>query len=376
MSPPNGESCVNAWVLQALIGHYDLTVVTRDAPNIEALNTAFGTSLTFDEIHFHVASPIAIKSLHKLPLPLALLEKTILFRSARKLCGSQTYDAVLSTVDETDLGFKLIQYIHFPHAKFPKPGVRYRWYHATPLLYLYHSLNVALSDYDVQRVVANVTLVNSDWTGRFFRDWYGVAARTVYPPVSNKFHSFPFGERRKGFICLSRISPEKELEKVVTIIEKVRELGHDVTLNIIGPLGERKYAENFLASCIKYSEWLSVQCNLPWDQVMNTVAMYRYGIHGMVGEHFGIAPAELQRAECITFVPDDGGVVEIVENDDRFVYHSIDDAVSKIQAMLSSDVIENNLLRAVMTRKDKFSETRFMRDIQDVVSNFIIENAG
>jgi hypothetical protein len=36
------------------------------------------------------------------------------------------------------------------------------------------------------------------------------------------------------------------------------------------------------------------------------VSRHRFGLHGMKGEHFGIAPAELICGGCITFVPDDG----------------------------------------------------------------------
>jgi glycosyltransferase involved in cell wall biosynthesis len=42
---------------------------------------------------------------------------------------------------------------------------------------------------------------------------------------------------------------------------------------------------------------------------------FRYGIHGMLDEHFGMAPAELAAAGCIVFVPNDGGQVEIVDDD-------------------------------------------------------------
>ena len=73
---------------------------------------------------------------------------------------------------------------------------------------------------------------------------------------------------------------------------------------------------------------------------MTLIPQHRYGIHGMTGEHFGIAPAELQLAGCLTFVPSDGGQTEIVEGDERVMYHDVDDAVRKISHVLSDAALE------------------------------------
>ena len=78
----------------------------------------------------------------------------------------------------------------------------------------------------------------------------------------------------------------------------------------------------------------------------------------MVGEHFGIAPAELQRGGCITFVPDDGGVVEIVGGDERLIYHSEEDAVEKIDRMLSDPELRAATVRDVVARAALFTEER------------------
>jgi glycosyltransferase involved in cell wall biosynthesis len=100
----------------------------------------------------------------------------------------------------------------------------------------------------------------------------------------------------------------------------------------------------------------------------------RYALHGMADEHFGIAPAELQRAGCITFVPASGGALEIVGNDSNLAYHSVADAVDKIDRMLSDPLLEANLRRAVEARRMLFNEERFVAEIADLIDSFAPES--
>ncbi len=102
----------------------------------------------------------------------------------------------------------------------------------------------------------------------------------------------------------------------------------------------------------------------------------RYAIHGMVDEHFGIAPAELQRAGCITFVPNGGGSPEIVGRDERLVYRSIEDAIEKIDRVLSDPELEAELRRDIELRRACFSEHRFMEEILEIVDSFGTSGRG
>jgi glycosyltransferase involved in cell wall biosynthesis len=100
------------------------------------------------------------------------------------------------------------------------------------------------------------------------------------------------------------------------------------------------------------------------------VANCRFGIHGMLDEHFGIAPAELLRAGCIVFVPDSGGQVEIVGDHPELRYDSDDDAVEKICQVLADQETESRLRMALSERSELFSETQFMKNISNVVDDF------
>ena len=63
---------------------------------------------------------------------------------------------------------------------------------------------------------------------------------------------------------------------------------------------------------------------------------HRFAVHGRREEAFGIAVAEIVKAGCVTFVPDEGGPPEIV-GDAALCYADTADAVQKIDAVLRSD---------------------------------------
>jgi glycosyltransferase involved in cell wall biosynthesis len=371
LNPPGGGSAVGAWVLQALAGRYDVTVQTWGEADVPRINQAFGTRLDREAFRWRTV-PVALRrSIDCVPLPLALLSTSLLFRATRRLCQQERFDAVISSINELDVGFPALQYVHYPWGRFPRPRVDYRWYHFALPLRLYRELSMGIAEFDAGRVAANVTLVNSDWTGRVFQERYGAVPRTLYPPVPGGFPEVPFEQRARGFVCVGRIAPEKELEKLIEILARVRRRNHDVTLTFIGHVDNRRYHRRVLRASAPHADWIKFCHDLPRAAMVDLVARHRYGIHGMVGEHFGIAPAELQRAGCITFVPDDGGPVEIVGRDERVIYHGVDDAADKIHRMLSDPAHEADLQRGVEARRGLFSEERFMREIREVVDSFI-----
>ena len=63
--------------------------------------------------------------------------------------------------------------------------------------------------------------------------------------------------------------------------------------------------------------------------------------------------------------------MEIVENDPRLTYGSVDEAVNKIVAVLSDERLQNELWQAIQARKMRFSAARFMREIRELVASFL-----
>jgi glycosyltransferase involved in cell wall biosynthesis len=100
------------------------------------------------------------------------------------------------------------------------------------------------------------------------------------------------------------------------------------------------------------------------------LAAHKYGIHGMRAEPFGIAVAEMVNAGCIVFVPDDGGMVEIVGDCQELTYRTPSDAVAKIAAVVRDPERQRTLSRDLSARRVRFSTTRFMQQMRSVVDEF------
>jgi glycosyltransferase involved in cell wall biosynthesis len=287
---------------------------------------------------------------------------------------SDAHQVIFGINNEADFGRRGIQYIHYPTYLRPRPDVDLRWYHRVPaVLPAYYRLADTIADFSLERLKANTTLVNSDWTGRHVETFLGIRAQTLYPPVADPAPAPPWDQRRRGFLAVGRISPEKELDKVMRILARVRARHPEITLTIVGTTdryGRRHFSE-LQRQADALGTWVQFRLNLTRDAVRGLMARHRYGIHGMREEHFGMAPAEMVRAGCLVWVPGGGGQVEIVGDNPRLRYDSEDEAVDVISAVLA-DPAEEQRLREILTARaaQQFSSGRFMDQVRRIVADF------
>ena len=362
LSPPGGGNGVAAWMLQALKDEHEVTVFTWTAIDLEVMNRFWGTSLKAGDFRT-MRVPAAVRRLvDALPLPLALLRTAIMLRTAQRLRAD--YDVPVTANNEADFGTTGVQYVHYPWNVFPRPDVDIHWYHVRALLPPYYWLCRAVGRFTPSGMHRNITLVNSDWTGRLAHRRYGFVSRTLYPPVTGEFPAVPWEFREPGFVCIGRISPEKNLERVIDIVEGVRRHMPGVTLHIVGTPDDRAYFARVAARAS--AAGFAIHQNLSRAALTDLLTHQRYGIHGMLEEHFGMAPAEMVRAGCIVWVPNGGGQVEIVA-DPRLTYDSVEDAVAKIVRTLREPGREAALRAHLAARAPLFSPEQFMRGVRAAV---------
>jgi glycosyltransferase involved in cell wall biosynthesis len=169
---------------------------------------------------------------------------------------------------------------------------------------------------------------------------------------------------------VGRIAPEKEIERIVAILERVRLRFPAVRLRVVGTPGLPRYYRRICAVAAKRSSWMSIHENLSREALARFLPRHRYGIHGMLEEHFGMAPAEMLRAGCIVFVPRGGGQVEIVDRDERLCYQSVEGAADAICATMADPARQAELRQALAARKDLYSAERFVSEIRRLVNEF------
>jgi glycosyltransferase involved in cell wall biosynthesis len=216
----------------------------------------------------------------------------------------------------------------------------------------------------------NLTLANSDWTGAKVRERHGIKAFTVYPPIAGTFPDIPWHQRENGFVCIGRISPEKELHKIIDILAAVRSVGHDIHLHIVGSPDNPRYYRRISRLVRVNDSWITLDLNVSRAKLADLVTAHRYGIHGMTEEHLGMAVAEMIRAGCIVFAPRAGGQREIIGDEDRLLYETASDAAAKIGRTLCSPEEQRSIRDYLQLRKNLFSADRFVGEVREIVRNF------
>jgi len=363
--PPGGGNGVAAWMLQALKDDYETTVYTWRPVDVEVINRFWGTSIRADDFHATRVPTWQRRMVDAPPLPLAMLRTAVMLNAVRRRVAG--FDIVVTANNEADFGTVGVQYVHYPWNIFPRPVVDLRWYHVGVLLAPYYRLCVGVSGFSADSMRRNVCLVNSDWTGRQAWTRYRIASRTVYPPVTSEASPMPWEARASDFICVGRLAPEKEIERVFDVMAGVRAAFPAARLHVVGTPDHARYYQRILHRIRAARGWIQLHENLSRAELSALTGSVRYGIHGMREEHFGMAPAEMVRAGCIVWVPDGGGQVEIV-GDPRLTYDSIEAAVAKITATMRDDAEQARLRAHLATRAPLFTPERFMRQVRGAVA--------
>ena len=370
MQPPGGGNGVAAWVLQSLVAEHRVTVLSWRPVDVEPINRFFGTTLRADDFDTLIVPRSWRMLADHLPTPSTLIKLSLLMRYTRGISGG--FDVIFGVYNETDFGRRGIQYVHYPTYLRPRPAVDLRWYHPRAALGAYYAIADRIAGFSMARMKDNLTLVNSDWTGEHVAKYLGIATRTLYPPVVDPAPGLPWQERRNGFLAVGRISPEKEYERVMNILARVRVHAPDLTLTIIGTRDRhaRRYFRSLTSLARSLGPWIEFRDNLSRDEVRAAMASHRYGIHGMREEHFGMAPAEMARAGAIVWVPRGGGQMEVVGREPALMFESDDEAVRTIAATLANSGEQHRLREHLAKTTSQFSTDNFMRQVRAIVNDF------
>jgi glycosyltransferase involved in cell wall biosynthesis len=369
LQPPGGANGVGAWIIEALKRDHSLSVLTWTPVEVTSINRYYGTSLSLSEFALHRVHPILRWLINHSPGPLDFLKFSILLRYCKTM--KDDYDLIITANNEADLGCKGIQYIHFPRPyqsslELALPG----WLLLPGLVRAYRRFCMRICRFSFERMKQNLTLVNSDWTGSRVRDRLGIPTTTLYPPIAEGFPEVSWEDREDGFVCIGRITPEKELDKVIDTLAKVRSQGWDIHLHIIGSSDHPGYYNRIRERARQNSSWILMDDNLSREELLRLVSMHRYGIHGMTEEHFGMAVADLVGGGCLVFVPNGGGQVEIVAGNERLLYRTADEAAACIVGVMRDRDLQSHLREVLKSNTKQFSTQQFARGLQELVDAF------
>lgn len=352
-----GAEAVCLWMLEALRQRYNVTLFTLVGIDFGQMNRMYGTDLSAESIQVKPLFPEYLKTLVNFSIANNRDIRKILIHLLLRYLKKQSipYDLLISAYNAADLGQPGIQYIHW--VKVIEGGkTQYN----------------RISNFSLDRLKQNLSLVNSNSVANTTKATYGVNAQVIHPPVVIEPSSIPWQNKENAFICSGRLTEAKSPHRVIEILQNVRSQGFDIKLYLTGG-GGGLYAWNykrFLNGLVKMNqEWVYLWENLSYEDYVNVLSRCKYGIH-FKEEPFGISIAEMVKAGAIPFVRSQGGQVEIVGEQGELLFDHADDAVTKIVQVLSNTDLQEKLLSALEQRKSLFSTQRFMTEIAQIVDDY------
>ena len=359
------------WTLQAMQYHYSVTFVTASPMKWGELNAAYGTTVDPEKVKY-VQAP-------KLPAvdgPAKLVQLQL--RYFEKFCRSVSgdFDLCISAYNPVNFGKPWIQLIgDFSFSE----EMRKRLYiygeqqfrHRDSWL---RNLYLKLADWiGVKQVPlarrGDLVLSNSEWCVDQLEQHFDVKeSPVIYPPVI--LPKAPGRSQRDplAFVCLGRVVPEKELERIISILRAVREKGYSVTLRLMGALDDSEYSVR-IGQLIEQEDWIQPEGFLMLEKKQAMLEQMTFALHACRIEAFGIAVAEMASMGCVPFVPSTGGAREIVEDED-LRYASDDEAVEKILALLENPERVAELRDQLPKEMNRFGPEVFMRELREHVIEF------
>lgn len=364
-----GSEATVLFMIETLKDNYEVSLVTSRGIDLGRLNNHYGTDLNEGDFRLITA-----------PMP-GWLAKTDKFSALRgrfiqRYCQkiSSGFDLLVSAYNPMDFKRDGIQFAT-DIAELPEiislKGWKKWFYGKTLLRRTYLKICDFISQENIEEWKENKTFSNSYWTKSLLKERYGIDSEVIYPPVqSGSFNSFN-QKRESGFLIIGRIVPEKQFERAVQILKKVRERGHNVHLHIIGSAGDRKYRSRLFKNFISgNSDWVFFEGMISEERKKEFLFSHLFGISCRSNEPFGIAAAEMAGAGCIVFVPDGGGQTEVAA-DSRLIYGNVDDAAEKIEAMMKDEEMQNEIREKLAENSRHFSVEIFKKEIVKMVENHL-----
>ena len=356
-----GAEIAAVWTIQALQqAGFKVSVVTRGGFDGDSLNTIAGAKMAVDDIELVVVSGI--------PMPfMGHLAHARYLRKIRAIAGQ--FDLCVSASGVLDWGREAIHFVssvtwndHLGsqfESRIEKPDLLRR------IMYLFSKFLVGRSGYQQKK---DLFVANSHWTAQVSRPEIAGSLEVLAPPVVvGKASSL--GERSNDFVYLGRMAPEKEIWRCIRIVRRLRDMGHDVRLHLIGELNADSCGQSLQAHCDNEPDLLVAHGACYGDEKWELLSRFQFGINACPIEAFGMATAEMIAAGLIVFAPKSGAQKELLKHDD-LLWIDEDDAVRKINRAIN-DTQKYSLMISPLARSvQAYSPVYYMTKVAQLATTF------
>ena len=358
LSPPGGGNAVAAWMVHALSRYHDVATITARPWSAATTNAFYGTSIPEHGITQHLV-PAPWSWLDGLPENRAVrLRVCTVLRYARRL--SDQYDLLITADNFGAFPKPGIQYVYFPASVTPRPA------RLAPIVNLYFRFCEALVGLPWSAAANNLTVVTSKWTADALWRRFGIASRALYPAVVDPGPGLPWEQRSNTFLCIGRFTPSKRIETAISIVQRVRTGAvPDARLIIVGSAVDRAYTLRIKRLAAQAGGWIEFAEDLSREETNQLISRCRYGIQPMIGEHFGMATAELAKGGCLVFAHDSGGTPEVLA-DPALLWNTEDEAVTRITVLMGDGEANAAARQRLAAHSRQFTSDRFCEELRQL----------
>ncbi|MCW1885255.1 glycosyltransferase family 4 protein [Luteolibacter flavescens] len=368
-----GSEATAMWTLHALQHRARVTFTTASPVDWDDLNAVYGTSV----------DPAKIKLLPAPRLPgVNSGTKVAYWQRAwfERFCRTQgrEFDACISAYNPIHFDHRAIQLIgDFSFDEKCRlalyPTAQGQAHHRPSLvrkIYLTIGEYLARRHYEPVLTPADMIVANSKWTAARLREHFPLEHVPVLYPPSLLAKPQEGTREPLGFVAMNRITPEKEIDTLITILDRVRAAGRPVTLDLVGRIGEDAYSRRIQAMVDERREWVRTPGFLDAREKLALFSSRSFAIHTSRVEAFGIAVAEMAAAGLIPFVPAGGGTREIAGHE-QLIYADPDDAAAKILAVMDQPDSHSLLRRSLRDNVERFAPEPFSVRLVEIVQDFL-----
>ncbi|GGL73029.1 glycosyltransferase [Halocalculus aciditolerans] len=373
-----GGITVTLHVLNALINDHEITLYTGSTPEFESLNQQNGVTVDEGDLTVTSVSSLPVSVIETIidlsnewgqtDLHLDALKSAFVQRQVRS--SELNHDLVVSTANEFFVDGPSLQYIHFPSYSGSADSTYETWAPSVPYR-LYRTVCRAVAgagDFD-----SSTTLVtNSHWTREIIQHTYDHPVEVVYPPVNVEDFDPTVDNREPGFVTVGAVHESKRQLEMIKIIDGLRTRGIKTHLHIIGGVGSQSYYERVLKKAAA-REYVCLEGYVDRQNLVDLIEQHRYGLHGRKNEHFGIAVAEMVAGGVIPFVPNGGGQTEIINEEPKLKYDSIDDAIQKISTVMENKRLQQELKTDLESTVSDYSTDEFEKTIRRLTTQLLTQ---
>ncbi|MGC8752584.1 MAG: glycosyltransferase [Fervidicoccaceae archaeon] len=289
------------------------------------------------------------------------------------------------------MGFKIMNYIHFPDPYYIEDGLR-RAFDPVAAQSFKEEQKEYLSKYNSgwwsfyyrawarisKRIMvedpfssAEYVLTNSKYTARAIYALYGKQPTVLYPPVEVEIFERkrkPYSEREKAAVMIGRITREKGHKAVIEAIAKTKS---KPKLRIVGGLApaDSAYKDEIEAFARERGVEVEFHINVPREEVAEIAGSSLLFIHNTSGEHFGIAVVEAMASGLPVIVRKSAGPYLDIIDEGRYglYFEGIEDLASKIDAIAESESEWKKYSELSERRAEDFTEDKFFENLSRIM---------